>query len=196
MPKEITNEKGTKSKLTNKDKVLDLTYIALFSVIMAICSWITIPIPGVPFTLQTFAIFVAIGTLGAKRGTISVIVYLLLGIVGVPVFSNFQSGVAYLMGPTGGYLLGFLVSALIMWLIEKLFGNKILVLGISMVVGLLVCYIFGTAWFMFVFTRTKGAIELTKALSMCVIPFIIPDLIKSALALVISKRLRKAIKLK
>lgn len=193
MPKEIANQIN---KSNRKDKIQDLTLIALFSVVMAICSWITIPIPGVPFTLQTFAIFVAIGTLGAKRGTISIIVYLLLGIIGVPVFANFQSGIAYLMGPTGGYLLGFLASALVMWIIEKLFGNKPLVLGISMVIGLIICYIFGTAWFMIVFTRTKGAMEITKALSMCVLPFIIPDLVKSFLALTVSKKLRKALKLK
>lgn len=173
--------------------VLDMAYIALFAVIIAVCSWISIP-ATVPFTLQTFAVFAAIGILGGKRGTLSVLVYLLLGAIGVPVFAGFSGGLGALFGMTGGYLFGFLFSALAMWLIERFFGNKTPVLLASMLVGLLVCYILGTAWFMLVYTKNNGSITLLSTLSMCVFPFIIPDCIKIALSLLVSKKLAPVLK--
>ena len=100
-----------------------------------------------------------------------------------------------LLGNTGGYIIGFLFSALLMWLIEKLFGRKTWVLGISMVLGLIVCYAIGTVWFMVVYAQNSGAVGLATVLGWCVIPFIIPDLVKIALALTLSKRLSKALKL-
>ncbi len=87
-----------------------------------------------------------------------------------------------MLGPTGGYIIGFIFSALVMWLIEIFAGKKLWILGISMVVGLLVCYAFGTAWYMQVYAQNNGtAISLATALSWCVIPFIIPDALKIAL---------------
>ena len=176
-----------------KLSVLDMAYIALFAVIIAVCSWISIP-ATVPFTLQTFAVFAAIGILGGKRGTLSVLVYLLLGAIGVPVFAGFSGGLGALFGMTGGYLFGFLFSALAMWLFEKFFGNKTPVLLVSMLVGLLVCYVLGTAWFMLVYTKNNGSITLLSTLSMCVFPFIIPDCIKIALSLLVSKKLSPVLK--
>ena len=93
----------------------------------------------VPFTLQTFAVFLAVGVLGGKRGSLAVLIYILLGAVGIPVFAGFSGGIGQLLGNTGGYIIGFLFSALLMWLIEKLFGRKTWVMGISMVLGLIVC---------------------------------------------------------
>ena len=132
--------------------------------------------------------------LGGKRGTLSVLVYLLLGAIGVPVFAGFSGGLGALFGMTGGYLFGFLFSALAMWLIEKFFGNKTPVLLASMLVGLLVCYVLGTAWFMLVYTKNNGSITLLSTLSMCVFPFIIPDCIKIALSLLVSKKLSPVLK--
>ena len=155
-----------------------MVYIAVFAVLIAICSWISIP-TTVPFTLQTFAVFLAVGVLGGKRGSLSVLIYILLGAVGIPVFAGF-SGV---------------FSALLMWLMEALLGKKTWVLGLSMVLGLIVCYAIGTVWFMVVYARNSGAVGLATVLGWCVIPFIIPDLIKIVLALALSKRLGKALKL-
>ncbi len=183
-----------RKKNNQKLTVMDMTHIALFSVIIAVCSWISIP-SAVPFTMQTFAVFAAIGILGGKRGTLSILVYLLLGAIGVPVFAGFSSGLAYLFGTTGGYILGFFFSALIMWLIEKKFGNKTPVLLISMLIGLIACYALGTAWFIFIYTRKNGTITLFSTLTMCVFPFIIPDCIKIFLALLISKKLSPALKI-
>ena len=177
-----------------KQRTRDMAYIALFAVLMAVCSWISIP-TVVPFTLQTFAVFLAVGVLGGKRGTLAVLVYILLGAVGVPVFAGFQGGLGILLGTTGGYIIGFLFTALLMWLMEALLGKKLWVLAVSMVLGLIVCYAFGTAWFMVVYARTSGAVGLGTALGWCVIPFIIPDLVKIALALLLSRRLSKVLKL-
>ena len=177
-----------------KQRTRDLAYIALFAVLMAVCSWISIP-TVVPFTLQTFAVFLAVGVLGGKRGTLAVLVYILLGAVGVPVFSGFTGGLGILLGTTGGYIIGFLFTALVMWLMAAVLGKKLWVLAVSMVLGLAVCYAFGTAWFMVVYARTSGAVGLGTALGWCVIPFIIPDLAKIALALLLSHRLGKVLKL-
>ena len=170
-----------------------MVYIAVFAVLIAICSWISIP-TTVPFTLQTFAVFLAVGVLGGKRGSLSVLIYILLGAVGIPVFAGFSGGFGILLGQTGGYIVGFLFSALLMWLMEALLGKKTWVLGLSMVLGLIVCYAIGTVWFMVV-ARNSGAVGLATVLGWCVIPFIIPDLIKIVLALALSKRLGKALKL-
>ena len=139
-----------------RSKTYDIVYIAVFAVIMAICSWISIP-AAVPFTLQTFGVFIAVGILGGKRGTLSVLVFILLGAIGVPVFAGFSGGIGVLAGTTGGYIIGFLFSALVMWAMEKLPGKKAVMQIVSMIVGLIVCYAFGTAWFMIVYSRANGA---------------------------------------
>ena len=111
------------SVAATKTKTYDLAYIAIFAVVMAVCSWISIPMT-VPFTLQTFGVFMAVGVLGGKRGTLAVLVYILLGVVGVPVFAGFSGGIGVLLNTTGGYIVGFLFSALVMWGIEKVLGKK------------------------------------------------------------------------
>ncbi|MGN1139938.1 MAG: biotin transporter BioY [Oliverpabstia sp.] len=173
---------------TNRSKTYDMVCIAVFAVIIAICSWISIP-ATVPFTLQTFAIFLTVGVLGGKKGSLAVLVYILLGAVGIPVFAGFSAGVGVLFGNTGGYIIGFLASALVMWGMEIVMGRKTWALAIQMVVGLLVCYVIGTVWFMIVYAQSSGVVGLATVLGWCVIPFIIPDLIKIALALILSKRL-------
>ena len=178
----------------SRSKTLDMAYIALFTVLIAVCAWIPIP-TLVPFTLQTFGIFLATAVLGGKRGSLAVAVYLLLGAVGVPVFANFTSGLGMLLGVTGGYLVGFLFIALVMWAMERLLGKKRWVLVVSMVLGLAVCYAFGTAWFMIAYANTTGPIGLGAALWMCVIPYLIPDGIKLLLAVLLSRRLSAVLKL-
>ena len=173
----------------------DMAYIAVFTALLAVCSWIAIPMPwGVAYTLQTLGVFLAVGVLGGKRGTLAVVVYLLLGAMGVPVFSGFQGGTAALLGTTGGYIAGFLFSALVMWMLEKLLGRSLPALALSMVLGLAVCYVFGTAWYMAVYTRSNGAVALGTVLGWCVVPYIIPDLVKIGLAVGLSNRLQKHIR--
>ena len=180
----------TKSKITTKE----LVFTALMAVIIAVCSWISIP-TTVPFTLQTFGVFMAVGLLGGKKGTISVLVYILLGAVGVPVFAGFSGGIGVLFGTTGGYIVGFLLSGLVYWAMTAAFGEKLPIMIIAMVLGLIVCYAFGTAWFMIVYAKNTAPIGLMTALGWCVFPFIIPDCIKIALAVVLTKQLKKYVKL-
>lgn len=174
----------------DRRRTYDMAYIGVFTVLITICSWISIP-TAIPFSLQTFAVFLAVSILGGKRGTLSVVVYVLLGAIGVPVFAEFTGGIGIILRNTGGYIIGFIFSALVMWLVESLFGRKLWVQGISMVLGLLVCYAVGTAWFMFIYMRDTGAVGLSTVLGWCVIPFIIPDAVKIALALMLSSMLKK-----
>ena len=167
--------------------------IAQCAAVMAICSWISIP-ATVPFTMQTFGVFLSVGLLGGRRGTIAVLVYLLLGAAGLPVFSGFTGGIGHMLGPTGGYMIGFILSALLMWLMERLMGRSQKTLVLSMIAGLLVCYAFGTVWFMILYTRDSGSIGIMTALTWCVIPYIIPDALKILLASVLTRRLRPLIK--
>ena len=187
-----TTRKFNSNKIIKQSNRYNL--IALFAALMAICSWISIPLT-VPFTLQTFAVFTTLCILGGKRGTLSILVFLLLGAIGVPVFAGFKSGVAVLLGTTGGYLIGFLCTALIYWLFTSLLGNKFIVKLIALLLGLAICYAFGTAWFMVVYMKSTGTIGLATVLGWCVTPFVIPDLVKLAVAFIISDRVTKVIKL-
>lgn len=185
---------NNKTKSREKFKTVDLAYVALGAVLIALCSWISIP-TAVPFTMQTFAIFFMLSALGGKRGTASIAVYILLGAIGVPVFSNFNSGIGFLFGNTGGYIVGFIFMGLIYWLIVGIFEKKLWTQILALVMGLIVCYAFGTAWFMLVYIKANGTVALGAVLGWCVLPFIIPDIIKMGLALVLSRRLSPILKL-
>ena len=172
-----------------KIKIRNLVFAALGAAFISVCSWITIP-GTVPFTLQTFAVFCVLCAFGAKVGTLAVITYIALGAVGLPVFSNFNSGIGAILGTTGGYIVGFVILALVYLIATVLFPKKLIVEIAAMLVGLIVLYAFGTAWFVVVYTNNNGAISVSKALSLCVVPFILPDLVKMGLAILISTRLR------
>lgn len=177
-------------KDTDSNKTRDIVYMSVFTAMISICSWISIP-ASIPFTLQTMGVFTTVGLLGGKRGTLTVLTYILLGAIGIPVFAGLTGGISVLLGTTGGYIMGFLLSALLMWGIETIMGRNQIVLAFSMVAGLIVCYAFGTAWFMMIYTQHSGVIGLSTVLGLCVIPFIIPDLIKISVALFLINRLKK-----
>lgn len=175
----------------NKFQTKDIAYIGIFTALMAICSWISLPLPsGIPVTLQTFGVFLAVGILGGRRGTLAVAAYLLLGLVGAPVLAGFSGGVGSYLTPSGGYLVGFLFTALLMWGMERLLGQKKWVLLLSMILGLAVCYAFGTAWFMVAYAKSEGAVGLLAVLGWCVFPYLLPDAVKLALAWLLSGELR------
>lgn len=181
---------NAKMRTNEKGKTYDMAYIAVFTVLIAICSWISIP-TAIPFTLQTFAVFLSVAVLGGKRGTTAVLIYILLGAAGVPVFAGFTGGLGVILNTTGGYIIGFILTALIMWMMESAFGKKLWVQALSMVLGMAACYAAGTVWFMVVYMRETGPVGLTTVLGWCVIPFIIPDAIKIALALTFSNTLHR-----
>ena len=154
---------------------------------LALCAWISVPLGPVPFTMQTFGIFAALGLLGGRRGTLAFLIYLLLGIVGLPVFSGFSAGAGVLFGATGGYLLG---AALLFWGLTAKLGQTLPVMASAMVLGLVLCYAFGTFWFLTVYTGGSGE-TLLGALTLCVFPYVLPDLGKIFLALVLVSRVKK-----
>jgi len=179
--------------MSNK-KAKNISLIALFSAIIVICSLITIP-SGVPFTLQTFAIFLCLNLLGAEKGIFSILIYILLGVVGLPVFSGFNSGIGVLFNVTGGYIIGFIFSALTYWLITSIFNKKTrkIINLIASFAGLLVCYIFGTLWYFLLFINNGDKISFVSALTVCVLPFTIPDILKILLSITVSEKIKKYI---
>ncbi len=185
----MANIKKPPAKINIKDCIL----ISLFSALIAVFSFISIPSP-VPFTLQTAAIFICLTVLGGKKGTISIILYIFLGIIGLPVFNGFSGGVGHLFGATGGYILGFVPLALVYTLITKVFGNsfKSRIIGLS--AGLTVCYAAGTLWFCCVYLRRLDLSTFATALVTCVLPFIIPDIIKIGFSALIGKRITDTVK--
>ena len=168
--------------------VEELTRIALSVALIAVCSWISVPLM-IPVTLQTFAVCLVTALLGLKSGLWAVAAYILLGAAGLPLFSGFRGGPASLLGTTGGYIVGFLFTALSVGLGVKLFGRRLPVLLISMALGVLLCYVFGTAWFMVVYTRNSGPVSLGVVLGWCVLPYLIPDAVKILLASLLTQRL-------
>ena len=152
---------------------------SLFASLTAICAWIAIPLPGISFTMQTFALLLTLGVLGGRWGTVSILLYLLLGLVGLPVFTGFRGGAAALLDPTGGFLWGFLAAALCYRLLERTGTLP------AMLAAQLVCYGCGCWWF----SRYCGS--LRAAVLTCVVPYMIPDALKLWLAYTMSKKIKK-----
>ena len=168
----------------------NVAFMAICIALNVVCSWVIVPYFSIPFTLQTFSIFFTLHFLGAKKGTFVIFLYILLGLIGVPVFSGFKSGVPALAGATGGYILGFLLSGLIYLLFDK--KNKVLRIA-GLFIGLLVCYAAGTAWFVLVYGQGGKEMSFLTALTLCVFPFILPDIAKILLAVFLSDLLKKRI---
>ena len=180
-------------KSFSKEKLKNSVLISLFCAIIAVASFITIPSP-VPFTLQALAIFCSLTVLGGKRGTISVILYIFLGIIGLPVFSGFSGGLGHLLGATGGYVLGFILTSLSYYIVTKCFGNSTKAKAVGLSLGLLACYATGTLWYVAIYLGEISIEAFLSALTICVVPFIIPDIIKIAVALLIGNKLSAVIK--
>ncbi len=166
--------------------------IPLMTVIICLCSWISIPMT-VPVTMQTFAVFLALKLLGGRDGTLSILIYLLLGAVGVPVFSSFGSGVGHLLGPTGGFLWGFVLCGLVYMLFEKYIKSKHRSL-LALITGTVLCYVVGTVWFILYTTLSGGTLAFSEAIVLFVLPCIIPDAIKLILANLLGNKLSNLIK--
>jgi biotin transport system substrate-specific component len=167
------------------DRVRKLVYAALFSALTAVSAWITIPLFPVPVTLQTFFVILSGGVLGAYFGALSMAVYLLIGFIGLPVFSRGQSGLGVLAGPTGGYLIGFVLCAIVVGLIVKMRGSPgFLWYLLAMAAGTLVIYACGIAQLSLVLHM-----PLDKAFIVGVLPFVPGDMVKAILAAFVAKKL-------
>ena len=165
-------------------RAIVLARCAIFSALLCICAWISVPLGNFSFTMQSFALLLALFVLGGKGATISASVYLLLGAVGLPVFSGFRGGFGMLLGVTGGYLWGFLLASIVFWGITAIFGEKS---KFSAGIAAMICvYLCGTIWFM---VYAPGA--LLPILAQSVLPYLIPDTVKFLLAFSLSGKLKK-----
>lgn len=169
-----------------KTNVREMALIAVMAAVTCVLGPLSVPIGVVPISFTNLAVYLAIYVLGCKRGTVSYIVYLLIGLVGVPVFSGFTGGVGKLFGPTGGYLIGFIFMALICgWFIDR-FECKLVPSFAGMVLGTIVCYIFGTVWLAY-----QAGMSFYAALAAGVLPFIVGDLSKMVVAAIIGPQVRR-----
>ncbi|MBO5420860.1 MAG: biotin transporter BioY [Clostridia bacterium] len=170
-------------------KTKDLAVVSLCAALMCVCAWIQFP-SAVPFTLQTFAEFFIALTFGVKKSLAVTAVYILLGAVGLPVFSGFQGGVGALLGATGGFILGFIPSTVIVSFLKSKAKKGFVYSFVCCLPGLAVCYATGVLWYMFVY----GGGDVRSAVSVCILPFVVPDIIKIILAVTVARRVTAIIK--
>jgi biotin transport system substrate-specific component len=163
-----------------------MIYAAVFAAVLCVISPFTIPIGPIPLSLATFAVYLAAAVLGWKYGTLSVLLYVLIGVIGVPVFSGFHGGFDRLVGPTGGFLIGYILCALTTGLTLLKRENKKWLYPAAMLAGTVMLYTLGTVWFIILTQST-----LSAALLLCVVPFLPGDAIKIVLASVIAPQLRR-----
>ena len=177
--------------------IRDLCMMALFAAIIAVLAQITIPLPLVPLTMQTFAVALAGVVLGARKGALTVCLYVLLGAIGMPVFSAFQGGIGMLVGPAGGYILSFPLIALIVGLVsdraaklreagQSLPASVVLTAGLAL--GIVVNLGMGTAYLSWVLQ-----LGLFEAIAAGMLPFLVPELLKSVLVFTIAPKIRQVI---
>ena len=157
----------------------------LFAALLTLCAWICIPIPPVTVTLQTLGVLLALGLLGGRWGSLSIGIYLLLGLAGAPAFAGFRGGAAALLDPTGGFLWGFLAGGLCYWALVRL-GRAPAMAGCMLAV-----YLSGCIWYR-VYAPEAG---FAGAVLTCVVPYLVPDGLKLWLALVLTRRLRRQLPL-
>ena len=158
-----------------------IAIIALMAAVTCILGPLSLPIGPVPISLTTMVLYITAVLLGRKKGTVSCLLYLLIGLVGIPVFSGFTAGPGKLLGPTGGYMIGYIFLIMISgWFIEKFPGKRAMYF-VGMVLGTVVCYTLGTAWLAY-----EAKMTLQAALMAGVVPFIPGDLIKMVLAILIA----------
>ena len=166
-------------------RIKHMTLCGMCAAVLILCAWISFPVGDVAITLQTFGIFLCLGVLGGKLGSVVILVYLLLGAVGTPVFSGFRGGLGVLLGASGGYLTGFLACGLTYWLITSLFPKR---QSIGMLTGLLVCYCIGSLWYYQFYLTAGGAGTFTVILLQNLL-FLPVDLFKLFLARYVAKRI-------
>ena len=177
----MQNTTTEKRKITTQQMAL----VAIMTALTCILAPFSLPIGPVPISLTNLVIYFSLYLLGWKLGTLSYVIYLLIGLVGVPVFSGFTAGPAKLFGPTGGYLIGFIPMAIIAGIVIDKYTEKWLLCLLARIVGTIVCYALGTAWLAY-----EAKMDMMAALWAGVIPFIPGDLVKMALAILIAPKIR------
>lgn len=171
--------------------IYNIVIVSLFAAIIVISAWISFPFGSIPITLQTLAVFTAGALLGFKRGFATITLYIMLGIVGLPVFHGFTGGPGMLMGSTGGFIWGLLFSVIVIAALYNKNVHGIKRLALALLIAQIVCYICGTAWFCFVYAKGQGIIG---AFFVTVVPFLLPDALKIFATVFLVKRVAKYVK--
>lgn len=169
--------------------VRNTAFVALLAAILCVLAPLSLPAGAIPVSLASFAIFIIAGCVKTKYSVIAVIVYILLGAFGLPVFSAFTGGFHRIAGITGGYIIGYIPCALIIGLLVNKYENKKFIYPLSMIAGTFACYFTGTIWYML---QTKA--EIAAALLTCVVPFLLGDVLKITTASILSIPLRRRLK--
>lgn len=172
----------------NRTKTQKMALTAVMAAVLCIIGPMSVPIGVVPLSLTMLVIFFGVYALGMWKAVVSYLVYLGIGLVGLPVFSGFQGGPARLLGPTGGYLIGFVFLALVSGFFIDKFDRWYMSL-IGMLTGTLICYGFGTVWLAY-----QAHLSFAEAFAIGVVPFLPGDFIKMAVALVAGPMLRRQLK--
>jgi biotin transport system substrate-specific component len=196
------SETSTKTNPSRSRGTYDIVLISISAALITVCSWISIPLGPVPFTLQTLGILAVMLAAGGRRGTFAVLIYLLMGACGLPVFAGLKGGFASFAGPTGGFLLGFAVAGLVYWLLDKFFFRQLMtskmntyIFGaVNSVIFEVVMYVTGVIWFMVVYAAQTEPVGLAAVMSWCVVPFIVQDIVKLIAAVIIGERAGKLIR--
>lgn len=166
--------------------------MAISAAIITVCSWICLP-GAVPYTFQTFGVFLAAALFGAKKSTLAVLIYILLGVVGLPVFAGGRGGLGTILGESGGYIMAFLPASYLCGRIcENSPENKKKQL-FGMALGLGICYFLGTFWAYAFYLKGGGVAAFGTLLGRFVLPFILPDMAKIIIAQVVAQKLKKTI---
>lgn len=176
--------KKSKKEVLRNPVVKSICLVGVFTALMCVLSPLSIPLDPVSITLATLVIYIIGATFDYKIAVLPVVLYLLLGMAGLPVFSKFQGGIQVLFGPTGGYLFGYIPCVFLISLLISKFPNKKWLYPIAMIIGTIVLYAFGTLWFVLYLKY-----DIYKALLVCVVPFLPGDTFKIAVACLIGIRL-------
>ena len=176
-----------------KSRINDIVLISLSTILITISAWIEIPFI-VPFTLQILAIFIITGLFKFRVSFLSVVIYIIMGIIGIPVFSGFQGGIGVLMTYTGGFLLGFIFIPIVYNIINKVIINKNFSLVISFIISLIIIYLIGSIWFYIVYTNKNNNVNFIDCIVISVLPFIIPDVFKLFISIILINKLSNIIK--
>lgn len=175
---------------TGHEKIVEIVKIALMAAIISVLGPFSIPLPftQVPISFTIMAVYLASYLLGAKTGTLSVVIYILVGLAGLPVFSGFTGGAAKLVGPTGGYIIGFIFLALIGGFFVDKFNGKVWTSLVGMALGTAVCYLFGSFWLAY-----QQGLTLKQALLVGAVPYIGFDCAKMVIAVLLGKQVKPLI---
>lgn len=164
--------------------VREMARCGIFAALLAVCAWLAVPVGHISVTMQTFGVLLALGVLEGRLGTLSILVYLLMGVAGAPVFAGFQGGIGVLLGPTGGYLWGFLLAGVVYWCCGQSVETPF-----RMMIALITCYFCGTLWYCFLYLDDG----FMPALLRCVVPYVVPEVLKLWLAGSLAPKIRNKI---